>query len=128
MEETFLTEVKRQARQAAEELLAQARLSEGDTLVVGCSSSEVTGQRIGTSSSLETAEAVFEGIYEVTSAKGLYLAAQCCEHLNRAVIIEKSLPEGIGFPLSMWCPSPKREALSGPQHTKDLPGPWQWST
>ena len=107
MEETFLTEVKRQARQAAEELLAQARLSEGDTLVVGCSSSEVTGQRIGTSSSLQTAEAVFEGIYEVTSAKGLYLAAQCCEHLNRAVIIEKELARRDRLPIVNVVPQPK---------------------
>lgn len=89
--EEFLTEIKKQAGQAAGELLEKARLSQGDILVVGCSSSEVTGERIGTASSLEAAQAVFEGIYAVLQAKGICLAAQCCEHLNRAIIIEKTL-------------------------------------
>ena len=91
MKEAFLEKVKEQAHQAAEELIGKAHLAEGDILVVGCSSSEVTGERIGTSSSLETAEAVFEGIYEAVRKNGLYLAAQCCEHLNRAIIIEEEL-------------------------------------
>lgn len=107
MEETFLKKVKQQAKQAAKELLEQAHLSEGDILVVGCSSSEVTGQRIGTSSSLETAEAVFEGIYEVASENGLYLAAQCCEHLNRALIIEKELAGRERLPIVNVVPQPK---------------------
>ena len=87
--EEFLKEIKRQAGQAAEELLEKARLSKGDILVVGCSSSEVAGERIGTASSLKTAEAVFEGIYGAVLEKGIYLAAQCCEHLNRALIMEE---------------------------------------
>ena len=65
MEKEFLKEINKQAEQAVRLLLEQAHLSEGDILVVGCSSSEVVGERIGTSSSLETAEAVFEGIYQV---------------------------------------------------------------
>lgn len=107
MEEAFLKEVKQQARQAAEELLEQAHLSEGDILVVGCSSSEVTGERIGTASSLETAEAVFEGIYEVILENKLYLAAQCCEHLNRALIIEKELARRERLPIVNVVPQPK---------------------
>ena len=85
------TKIKNQAERAVIELLARARLSQGDILVAGCSSSEVTGERIGTASSLETAQAVFEGIYGVVQEKGIYLAAQCCEHLNRAIIIEREL-------------------------------------
>lgn len=107
MEEAFLKEVKQQAKQAAEELLEQAYLSEGDILVVGCSSSEVAGKRIGTSSSLETAEAVFEGIYKVVSENGLYLAVQCCEHLNRALIIEKELARRERLPIVNVVPQPK---------------------
>ena len=62
-------------------------------VIVGCSSSEVTGNVIGTHSSIETAEAIFNGIYSVLSEKNIYLAAQCCEHLNRAIIIEhQALP------------------------------------
>lgn len=58
-------------------------------MVIGCSSSEVAGGVIGKNSSLETAQAVFGGIYDVLKSKGIYLAAQCCEHLNRAIIVEK---------------------------------------
>lgn len=107
MEEKNLKQIKEEARQAVTELLEQARLSEGDILVVGCSSSEVTGERIGTSSSLETAEAVFEGIYEVVQEKGIYLAAQCCEHLNRALIIERELAKRERLPVVNVVPQPK---------------------
>ena len=107
MEEGLLREIKEEARQAVRELLEQAHLSEGDILVVGCSSSEVTGERIGTSSSLETAEAVFEGIYEILQEKGIYLAAQCCEHLNRALIIEKELAKRERLPIVNVIPQPK---------------------
>lgn len=88
---SFLEEVRKEAGRAVQELLLQAKLEKGDILVVGCSSSEIIGERIGTFSSLETAEAVFDGIYEVVKQQGLYLAAQCCEHLNRAIIVEKEL-------------------------------------
>lgn len=78
-----------EARQAAEELCQKANLQAGNIVIIGCSSSEVIGEQIGTYSSLETAEAVFNGIYSVLSSKNIYLAAQCCEHLNRAIIIER---------------------------------------
>ena len=84
------TELYNQAKQAAEEIIEAAKLKSGDILVVGCSSSEVTVGVIGHNSSLETAEQVFGGIYEATQAKGIYLAAQCCEHLNRAVCVERA--------------------------------------
>lgn len=57
--------------------------------MVGCSTSEVLGEKIGTHSSPETAKAIFETIFEYTQSHGLYLAAQCCEHLNRALIVER---------------------------------------
>ncbi len=78
-----------QAKQACEELCNVAKLKEGSIVVVGCSSSEVAGGTIGKNSNLEVAEQVFKGIYEVLSEKKIYLAAQCCEHLNRAVIVER---------------------------------------
>lgn len=90
MNEELLT-IKQQAASVAQELISAAGLNEGDILVVGCSSSEVTGKTIGTFSSVEVAEAVFEGIYEVAGSAGVYLAAQCCEHLNRAIIVEKEV-------------------------------------
>ena len=84
------TELYNQAKQAAEEIADAAGLQKGQILVVGCSSSEVAGGVIGHNSSLETAEAVFAGIYDVLQEKGIYLAAQCCEHLNRAICVERA--------------------------------------
>ena len=83
------TNLYEQAKQAAGELIETAGLKQGDILVVGCSSSEVAGGVIGHNSSLETAEQVFGGIYEAAQAKGVYIAAQCCEHLNRAICVER---------------------------------------
>lgn len=90
-------EITAQARAAVTELLDIAGLKAGDLFVVGCSSSEVVGQRIGKGSSMEAAQAVFAGIYPVLRERGIYLAAQCCEHLNRALIIESAAAEKFGY-------------------------------
>lgn len=90
-------EISAQARAAVKELLDAAGLKAGDLFVVGCSSSEIVGQRIGKGSSMEAAQAVFEGIYPVLKERGIYLAAQCCEHLNRALIIESAAAEKFGY-------------------------------
>lgn len=87
--EEYLKDIKKEANQVIHELLEQADLTAGDIVVVGCSSSEAAGKVIGTSSSYEIAEAIFDGIYSVVKEKKLFLACQCCEHLNRAIIIEK---------------------------------------
>ncbi len=81
--------IKLMAYNAALEIITVANLKEKDILVVGCSTSEVLGKTIGTDSSPDTAKAVFDGIYKATNEKGVYLACQCCEHLNRAIIVEK---------------------------------------
>lgn len=78
-----------QAVLLTEELCEKARLKKSQILVVGCSTSEVCGDRIGSNSNLEAAKAVFAGIHSVTEKYGVWLAAQCCEHLNRAIIIEQ---------------------------------------
>ncbi|MBR3645145.1 MAG: TIGR01440 family protein [Lachnospiraceae bacterium] len=82
-------EIKNQAKATALEIIEKAGLTKGQILVVGCSSSEVCGDKIGSNSNLDVAKALFAGIYEVTQEKGIYLAAQCCEHLNRAIVVEK---------------------------------------
>lgn len=82
---------------AVEELIEKARLEKGDIVVVGCSTSEVLGDKIGTNSSPDTAKILFESIYGVLKEKGIYLAAQCCEHLNRAIIIEKEAVPGAEY-------------------------------
>lgn len=85
----ILETIYKEAKQAAEELCEKAQLKAGQIVVIGCSSSEVGGQLIGSHSSPEIAKAVFNGLYEVFSKAHIYLAAQCCEHLNRAIIIER---------------------------------------
>ena len=88
MTEAFKQQIEQEARQAVTELLEQAKLKKGDVFVVGCSSSEIVGGRIGKDSSLEAAQAVYAGIAPVLAEHGVWLAAQCCEHLNRAIIVE----------------------------------------
>ncbi|MBQ5885096.1 MAG: TIGR01440 family protein [Clostridia bacterium] len=85
----MLNELYNQANTAAKEIIETAKLKSGNILVVGCSSSEIAGQKIGTFSNIDVAKAVFNGIYDALNEKGIYLAAQCCEHLNRAIIIER---------------------------------------
>ena len=103
----MLERIREETRRAITELLEAARLSAGDILVVGCSSSEITGEKIGTASSPETAEAVYEEISQALSGTRIYLAAQCCEHLNRAIILEKEAAEKYGYPIVNAVPQPK---------------------
>ena len=86
-----LKEIEHSARQAVTELLEAAHLAPGSILVVGCSSSEILGEKIGTASSVDAAKAVVAGILPVLKEHKIYLAAQCCEHLNRALIVEEEL-------------------------------------
>ncbi|HCA72246.1 MAG TPA: TIGR01440 family protein [Ruminococcaceae bacterium] len=106
MAESF-DELRKLAGQAADELLAVAKVRPGGLMVVGCSSSEIGGHRIGTDSNVETAAAVFDGIYEQIQKRGLYLAAQCCEHLNRALIVEREAAEKFGYEQVNVVPQPK---------------------
>ena len=95
------------AASAIAELLEAAKLHRGDILVVGCSSSEMVGEHIGHGSSLDAARAAFDAIYPVLCEAGVYLAAQCCEHLNRALIIEREAAEHYGYEIVSVRPQPK---------------------
>lgn len=92
-----MNKIREAAEKAITELLAAARLREGDIIVVGCSSSEILGSRIGSVGSLEAAEAVYQGLAPALAEHNLYLAAQCCEHLNRALVIERAAAERYGL-------------------------------
>ena len=102
-----LAEIREQSAQAALQVCEAAGLRVGDLFVVGCSSSEVCGEKIGTHSSVEVAEAIFEGIYGVLQERGIFLAAQCCEHLNRALIVERAACEKFGLDEVNVIPQPK---------------------
>ena len=79
---------------SAAELYEKAGLKRGSILVIGCSNSEVTGAKIGTNSSMETAGEICRALFDFARERGVYLAVQCCEHLNRAVITERSAVPG----------------------------------
>lgn len=79
-----------QTEAVIEELGQKANLKPGNIVVVGCSTSEVLGSKIGTNSSPETAKQIFDALHKYTTAHSLYLAVQCCEHLNRAIIVERA--------------------------------------
>lgn len=102
-----ITMIGDEAYRAAKEVLEVAKCRQGDLFVVGCSTSEVGGASIGTFSSPELAEAVFGGIYQATEEAGVYLVAQCCEHLNRALILEKEAARAYGYEVVNVVPQPK---------------------
>lgn len=101
-----LSELTAQARRATEELLEAAHLETGDIFVVGCSSSEIRGGRIGHDSSMEVAAAVLAGVLPPLQEQGVYLAAQCCEHLNRSIVIEREAAKKYGCQIVAAIPQP----------------------
>ena len=105
--EQLYVSISSQAKVAVKDLLDAACLKAGDIFVVGCSSSEILGSTIGKGSSFDAAKAVFEAIYPILNEKGIYLAAQCCEHLNRAIVIESEAAEKYSYEPVSVIPQPK---------------------
>lgn len=100
-------QMREQAKNAICELLAEAQPRSGQVVVIGCSSSEIMGKKIGKASTPEVAEVVLGEILSVLRDKGLHLAAQCCEHLNRALVVERETAEKFGYELVAAVPKPK---------------------
>lgn len=105
--EQDIMEIGEKAYRAANEILTIAKSEQGSLFVVGCSTSEVAGENIGSASDPKLAGAVFAGIYMAAQEKGVYLAAQCCEHLNRALIVEKEAADKFGYEAVNVVPQPK---------------------
>ena len=103
----MIEQIKNDAKAAISELIEQSGIKEGEILVIGCSSSEMTGGSIGKNSAPEAAEALLDAIYPIIKEKGIYLAAQCCEHLNRALIIERECAEKYKLEEVCVIPQPK---------------------
>lgn len=99
-------EITSQAQSIVTELLEQSEMKPGSLFVIGCSSSEIVGKRIGKGSSMEAAQAVFRGIYPILQNRGIHLAVQCCEHLNRALIMERSTAKARGYEIVNVMPQP----------------------
>ena len=102
-----IEKIKKEALRVFNELIEQADFEEDDILVVGCSSSEVAGKKLGTFSSEEIGLAIAETFFEASKKHGIHLAAQCCEHLNRALIIEKSVAKKRGYEIVRVVPKLK---------------------
>lgn len=107
LNEVFLKQIGEEAGKAVRELCEAATLSKGQILVVGCSSSEVMGDRIGCASVPAVAEAIVGAILPILQEKEIDLAAQCCEHLNRALIVERACAERYGLAPVCVRPMPK---------------------
>ena len=99
--------IRQESYDAACQVLSAAAIRPGQLFVVGCSTSEVLGSRIGTHSAPEVAAAIFDGIHAAVRQHGAYLAAQCCEHLNRALIVEEAAAEKYGLEPVNVIPQPK---------------------
>ena len=118
--------IKQETENVINEIFEKARFEKGDIFIVGCSSSEVIGNRMGTSKDGETDKAVDE-IYSVISSRvakeGGFLAVQCCEHLNRAVVIDKEAMDKFGFERVNVIPQPHAGGAFAVKHYKSLNNP-----
>ncbi len=103
-----MQEIQNQARAAALELIAAAKVKPGEIFIIGCSTSEVMGKRIGSAGAPEAASAILDGLLPVLSGAGLYPAVQCCEHLNRAIVLPRKCLEA--YALDEVCVLPKPNA------------------
>ncbi|MBE5869452.1 MAG: TIGR01440 family protein [Lachnospiraceae bacterium] len=107
IEQPFIKQLEEQAYQAAAEMIQVGGMKPGQILVIGCSTSEVAGEKIGSFSSPDMAEGIFRGISRAAREQEIYLAAQCCEHLNRALILEEDAAVKYGYELVNVVPQPK---------------------
>ena len=118
-----LEKIKNQTSHIVTELLELAKLSPGQILVVGCSTSEVLGTRIGSGGSSDVAKAILGSLCQVCAEQGIYLAVQCCEHLNRALVIERQVAAKYNLDEVMVQPVPKAGGALGAQAMLDFEHP-----
>lgn len=97
----MLEEIEKESKKIIEELFEKisekTKIREGSILVIGCSTSEVIGGNIGKNSSEEVAGAIYNGIQKELGKRKVNLAVQCCEHLNRAIVVERDVAEKLSL-------------------------------
>ena len=119
----FTADLTSNAAKALRGLLAAARLKPHDIVVVGCSTSEIMGERIGSASSADVAEAIMSGLLPIIRENQLYLAVQCCEHLNRALVVERECADRYGLELVTVIPQLKAGGALAAAAMKDYLDP-----
>lgn len=115
--------IKNQVLNAMKELIETAELKAGNIVIIGCSTSEITGSRIGKGSVYDVGEQVIDGALEALKDTGIYLAVGCCEHLNRAVVIEREAAEKYGFEQVAVVPAVKAGGSAGTAAYKKFADP-----
>ncbi|MCH5298149.1 MAG: TIGR01440 family protein [Ruminococcus sp.] len=100
-------EIKKQISALFEEVVTESKLKKGDLIVLGCSTSEVIGSRIGTNSQFDCAKAMYDSFYPYLKENGIFLAAQCCEHLGRALVVEREYALSHNLEIVNAIPQPK---------------------
>lgn len=118
-----LVQIERQTAAALEEVFAASNIKRGQLFVVGCSTSEVIGETIGTSGSEEVAAAIMGAMIAAADAVGVYLAVQCCEHLNRALVVERSAAERYRLEEVAVVPAPKAGGAAAARAMRDFKDP-----
>ena len=103
----MIDKIKKEIETVVNEIIEASKIKEGEIFVVGCSSSEVLGSKIGTNSNIDIGKIIFETINNILSKKNIYLAAQCCEHLNRAIVVEKKCADKYELEIVNVVPQPK---------------------
>ncbi len=98
-------ELKDQLTEIVNDILAEARLKKGDLFVLGCSTSEVVGGHIGKNSSAEVGQWIIRTLKELLDPKEIALAVQGCEHLNRALVVERTVAEAKNFEIVSVVPA-----------------------
>ena len=128
MSESFerIESIRRDAEQVIREICGEAKLREGSLFIVGCSSSEMIGHRMGTSADGETdavVDVVYRTISSVLAEKKVFLAVQCCEHLNRAVVLDRAAMEKFGLEQVNVIPQPHAGGAFAVKHYGSLIDP-----
>ncbi len=102
-----MEEIKKAVARAVSEVLDASGIGSGEIFILGCSTSEVIGEKIGKASVYEVGEAIISAALSVLTPRGIYLAVGCCEHLNRAVVLPREAAEKYGFECVSVIPAPK---------------------
>ncbi|MGQ5177898.1 TIGR01440 family protein [Bacillus halotolerans] len=118
-----MSEITQTWKTMLSEFQNKAGLKENQLFVLGCSTSEVAGSHIGTSGSTDIAESIYSGLAELKGKTGIHLAFQCCEHLNRALVVEEETAELFRLPAVSAVPVPKAGGAMASYAFKQMKSP-----